>query len=128
MREFGAGSIRYPGGSWTYGYPPYAEAVPVFVKAGMDTYAYGLRDLSRFGWASAEDYFRFCRDAGMTAWYELNPGFWYDRKNREVRKTICMDHTKDAFSGDETGLRRRSRTDGRRANKPITNSNNHKHA
>ncbi len=34
LKEFGTGSIRYPGGSWTYGYPPYADAVPVFVKAG----------------------------------------------------------------------------------------------
>ncbi len=101
LKEFGAGSIRYPGGSWTYGYPPYEEAVPVFVKAGMDTYSYGLRELNRFGWASAEQYFRFCRDAGLTAWYEINPGFWYDRKTRQVRKTLAMDKAKDPFKGDE---------------------------
>jgi hypothetical protein len=102
VREFPLRALRFPGGTSTYGYPPCREAIPAYVNAQMGNYAYGLWWMDRYGYASPEDYFRFCRDAGIIAWYEINPGFWYDRARDAVVKTVAMDNTGDTYAGDTT--------------------------
>jgi len=100
VREFPIKAIRYPGGTATYGYPPYRKAIATFIKERMGQYAYGLWWMERYGWASPGDFFRFCKDAGIIAWYELNPGFWYDPATDTIHKTIAMDARGDDYKGN----------------------------
>ena len=85
-RELPITAMRFPGGTWAYAYPPERDAFPVFKDAGMAWLCYFFWWPERFGWCSEDDFLRFCRDAGVTAWYQLNPGFWYDRASRRLRK------------------------------------------
>jgi|GEM_PF-4556189 len=110
FKECHANSLRFPGGTMTYGYPSTKAAVAAFKNVSQDPFYYGLTacyglNNAAFGWASAEDYFKFCKSAGLTAWYEINPGYWYDSKTDKVYKTIAMDstfygRTPDNYSGN----------------------------
>lgn len=100
IREFPLKAIRYPGGTATYGYPPHRKAIATFVREGMGQYAYGLWWMKRYGWASPEDFFRLCKDARVIAWYEINPGFWYDPVADTIHKTIAMDARGDKYKGN----------------------------
>ncbi|MFI4913125.1 MAG: hypothetical protein ACIAQZ_15810 [Sedimentisphaeraceae bacterium JB056] len=97
--ELGVSAWRYPGGTMTYGYPPTQQAIQVYKDAGMGQYAYGLNKEPLY-WSSPEDFFAFCKDAGITAWYEINPGFWYDSVNKQVLKTVPMDGRGDIMAAD----------------------------
>lgn len=99
LHEFHTQSLRYPGGTPTYGYPPTREAIAVYRNAGLGEYASGLWNQNCL-WSSPEAYFTFCRDAGLTAWYELNPGYWYDSQSLSVNKTTSMDLRSDGYTGD----------------------------
>lgn len=105
FHDFGAASLRYPGGTMTYGYPLTSASVPAWKTAfGVSTNSgligsYGL-GYNPVPYASPQQYFQFCKDAGITAWFELNPGYWYDAGSNLVRKTISMDLLNDGYSGN----------------------------
>jgi len=99
LTQMGVKAWRYPGGSMTYGYPPTQEAIAVFQDAGLCNHCYGLCNKPLY-WASPEEFLDFCKTAGITAWYEINPGFWYDRVNQKVYKTVPMDNSGDVTPAD----------------------------
>ncbi|MCE5199022.1 MAG: hypothetical protein ABFD54_05070 [Armatimonadota bacterium] len=105
FHEFGAKSIRFPGGGSTYGYPLTRETIPAWQTAISVSTNYGIG--AAYGlwntpvtYASPDEYFRFCKDAGITAWFELNPGYWYDAGSGVVRKVISMDLNDDGYTGN----------------------------
>ncbi|MFI4913142.1 MAG: hypothetical protein ACIAQZ_15895 [Sedimentisphaeraceae bacterium JB056] len=87
--DYGVDGLRYPGGTGTYGYPLSSDAIQPYIDAGLTDYAYGLY-ADPIVWASAEDYLDFCIAAGITSWYEINPGYWFDSVNDDVYKSIPM--------------------------------------
>lgn len=78
LRQVHAISLRYPGGSFTYWYPHRREGLQAFKRAGFAEQSYNLWFPDKYGWAEPEAFFSFCRQAGLTAWYELNPAYLYD--------------------------------------------------
>ena len=73
-----ATSLRFPGGSFTYWYPHERQGLAALKRAGFAEASYNLWWPDKYGWASEEAFFTFCRTAGLTAWFEINPAYLYD--------------------------------------------------
>lgn len=88
LQYAGISALRYPGGMCAHAYPLTEESIPAWEAAGLHGFAWGLTDMDYYGhgWASPKDYFSFCRDAGITAWYQLATTHWYDDVNDVVVK------------------------------------------
>ncbi|HIE51897.1 MAG TPA: hypothetical protein EYP85_09075 [Armatimonadetes bacterium] len=94
-RDFGVTSLRFPGGSLAYVYPPWKrEGLEALRHAGLAALAYNLWFPDTYDWCSALDYFRFCRDADLTVWYQLNPGYWIDPTANVVHQIRSFDGRK----------------------------------
>jgi len=80
LRELHTTALRYPGGSFTYWYPERQAGLEAFKRAGFAEESYNLWSPDKYGWAPPEAFFTFCKQAGLTAWYELNPAYLYDEQ------------------------------------------------
>ena len=80
LQQLHTTALRYPGGSFTYWYPEQQAGLEAFKRAGFAEESYNLWSPDKYGWASPEAFFTFCKQAGLTAWYELNPAYLYDEQ------------------------------------------------
>ena len=94
LRTMGVTGLRFPGGSFTYWYPHLRSGLAAFKAAGFAEASYNMWWPEKFGWASESSFFAFCRQAGITAWYEVNPGHFYDAKADRVRQIAPMKRAK----------------------------------
>ena len=79
LRDNHVAALRYPGGSFAYTYPPDSEAgITALKDQGLAEISYNAWWPEKYGWVSEREYFRFCKEAGLVAWYEVNPGYWYE--------------------------------------------------
>ena len=94
FRALGITGLRFPGGSFTYWYPHLRPGLAAFKTAGFAEASYNLWSPEKFGWASESSFFTFCKRAGITAWFEVNPGHFYDAKADRVRQIAPMKRAK----------------------------------
>lgn len=78
LRSLHVTALRFPGGSFTYWYPHRREGLAAFRAAGFAEESYNLWWPDKYDWGSEEAFFELCHDAGITAWYEINPAYLYD--------------------------------------------------
>jgi hypothetical protein len=100
VRDFGITALRFPGGSFAYTYPTRREGLTAFKAAGLAELSYNLWEPEKWGWCSPEQFLLFCREAGIIAWYQLNPGYWYDAEHNAVHQIADFDRRDQPAEGD----------------------------
>ncbi|MBM3476449.1 MAG: hypothetical protein FJX75_24520 [Armatimonadetes bacterium] len=90
-KDFGITALRFPGGSFAYSYPTRREGLAALKAAGLAELSYNLWEPEKWGWCSPEEFLLFCKQAGIVAWYELNPGYWYDSERNVVHQIADFD-------------------------------------
>ena len=100
VKEFGITALRFPGGSFAYSYPTRRDDFPALKAAGLAELSYNLWEPEQWGWCSPEEFLGFCKEAGIVAWYQLNPGYWYDREHDVVRQVADFEARNKPAEGD----------------------------
>ncbi len=114
LRRLGCTALRFPGGSFAYGYAPLDPAcLKIYAAAKLGVIHYNYWDLARWGWVGAEAFFRRCARLGLVAWYQLDPGFYCDAAEGKAYQIAAFDKRENLLpvSAD---ARRRALDDVRR--------------
>jgi hypothetical protein len=90
LRAIHATALRFPGGSFTYWYPHLQQGLEAFKRAGFAEESYNLWWPDKYGWGSEEAFLSLCQEAGLTAWYEINPAYVYDAERDAVGQLAEM--------------------------------------
>ena len=100
VKDFGVTALRFPGGSFAYSYPSRREGLAAFKAAGLAELSYNLWEPDKWGWCSPEEFLLLCKEAGIVAWYQLNPGYWYDCERNAVHQIADFEARNKPADGD----------------------------